>query len=245
MFDAIRQREFGLGDIIKTSFMVYGKQIKSILLITLIMLIPINAMSYFCEEYLIYQQSTPPEQSIVIGLALISLGIFMIFIGIAWKNIILLLVEKAVDGENAKLKVKSILKIGFFRVGSCIFAIYLGMFICFGLSFLLIIPGIVWMLYYVFVQQAVVLRGVNSEKALVYSKSLVKGRWWRTFGKLLVIGLIYLVLCIGLVLIGKYFPSNVNIILKSLISIVEVFLHIFVTIMFLNIDYIINKMPEV
>jgi len=45
-----------------------------------------------------------------------------------------------------------------------------------------IIPGIIWAFYYVFITNAVVLRGYSGKQALNYSKSLVKGRWWRTAG---------------------------------------------------------------
>jgi hypothetical protein len=244
MFDAIREREFGLGDIIKTSCKVYIKQIKLIVLMSLIVIIPINALSYYCLDYVGANPSISPESAFIVGLSLICLGIFMIVVGIAWKNAIILLVEKSVGGEQAELGGKNIFKMAFSRVGSVVFAIFLGMFICFGLTFLLIIPAIVWMMYYVFVQQAAVLRGVSSEKALVYSKYLVKGRWWRTFGKMFVIGLMYFVVCLCLVLAEKYFSTSVNILLNSLIAIVEAFVHIFITVMFLNLDYITNKKPE-
>lgn len=45
-----------------------------------------------------------------------------------------------------------------------------------------IIPGIIWAINFVFIANAVVLRGYSGKQALNYSKSLVKGRWWRTAG---------------------------------------------------------------
>ncbi len=51
-----------------------------------------------------------------------------------------------------------------------------------GLLILGIIPGLIWSLYYVYSSCIVSVRGRSGKDALLYSKSLVKGRWWRTLG---------------------------------------------------------------
>lgn len=63
-----------------------------------------------------------------------------------------------------------------FRAGITVFALLL----------LGIIPGIIWSLYYVYSSYIVGVRGRSGGDALAYSKSLVKGKWWRTFGFYLV-----------------------------------------------------------
>lgn len=50
--------------------------------------------------------------------------------------------------------------------------------ILFGWSLLLVIPGIIFALYYIFIVEAVALRGVGFMDALRYSRNLVKGHWW-------------------------------------------------------------------
>jgi hypothetical protein len=57
--------------------------------------------------------------------------------------------------------------------------------IIFGLSLLLVIPGIIWMYYYMFLNEAVSLRDLRGMEALRYSKHLVKGNWWNVFWILL------------------------------------------------------------
>ena len=67
---------------------------------------------------------------------------------------------------------------------------FVAFWIVMGFFLLFLVPGIVWSIYYYFFVFAVALRGVSGMKALAYSKSLVKGKWWRTFGYALAIGFI-------------------------------------------------------
>jgi hypothetical protein len=63
-------------------------------------------------------------------------------------------------------------------------------FIIVSLLFLaLVIPGIIWSVYYTFAFCAVMLRDYRGMPALDYSKSMVEGRWMRVFGVLLLLGL--------------------------------------------------------
>ena len=59
--------------------------------------------------------------------------------------------------------------------------------ILFGLSLMLLIPGIMWAVYYTFIMQAVVLKRLSGTKAVAYSKSLVQGRSWQEFGAMLIV----------------------------------------------------------
>ena len=58
-----------------------------------------------------------------------------------------------------------------------------------GLTLLLIVPGIIWGIYYSFLVPVVAF-GLSGTEALAESKRLVKGNWWRTLGCVLVIGLV-------------------------------------------------------
>ena len=68
----------------------------------------------------------------------------------------------------------------------------LAMLIVFGLTLLLIVPGVIWVIYYSFFLFVVALRGLSGKPALDYSKAIVKGQWWRVFGYMLVIQLLAL-----------------------------------------------------
>jgi hypothetical protein len=58
-----------------------------------------------------------------------------------------------------------------------------------GLTLLLIVPGIIWAVYYAFLVPVVAF-GLSGTEALAESKRLVKGNWWRTFGCVSVIGFV-------------------------------------------------------
>ena len=69
-------------------------------------------------------------------------------------------------------------------IGASFFAAVL----IFGGFLLLIIPGIILAVRYCMVLPAVVLDQSRGSEALNRSKTLVKGRWWAVFGRLLFIG---------------------------------------------------------
>ena len=73
---------------------------------------------------------------------------------------------------------------------------FLGGLIVFGLA-VLIIPGIIWAVYYMFLPYVVSVTSLFGKKALDYSKSLVQGRFWRTLGYFFVI------------IVSTYIPSIV------------------------------------
>ena len=65
---------------------------------------------------------------------------------------------------------------------------FLGGLIVAGLSCLLLIPGLIWAVYYMFVPYAVSVTSLTGKKALDYSKSLVRDSFLRTIGYFFVVG---------------------------------------------------------
>ncbi len=74
------------------------------------------------------------------------------------------------------------------RWPSYLWTSWLGGVIIGALCLLLIVPGLIWAVYYAFVPYVVSVTSLSGKKALDYSKSLVKGAFWRTIGYLFVIG---------------------------------------------------------
>ena len=74
------------------------------------------------------------------------------------------------------------------RWPSYLWTSWLGGLIIGALCLLLIVPGLIWAVYYAFVPYVVSVTSLSGKKALDYSKSLVKGAFWRTIGYLFVIG---------------------------------------------------------
>ena len=58
----------------------------------------------------------------------------------------------------------------------------------FGLFILLIIPGIIFSIYWHFILYVVIFTDKWGLEALKYSKELVQNRWWKTFGYALLFG---------------------------------------------------------
>lgn len=58
------------------------------------------------------------------------------------------------------------------------------------LSMLLLIPGIIYSIYWTFSMSITILTGKSGKEAMDHSKSLVQGRWWKTVGFLFVIGML-------------------------------------------------------
>jgi hypothetical protein len=67
-----------------------------------------------------------------------------------------------------------------------------------ALGLLLIVPGIYLFVRWYFVPQAVVLEGARNAAALRASSRLVAGAWWRTFGLVLVVNLIVILVIVVL-----------------------------------------------
>lgn len=63
-----------------------------------------------------------------------------------------------------------------------------------GLYILLIVPAIIFGVYWMFTLPAVILHNKHGLKAMAYSKSLVKGRWWKVLGYSLGLGLLVAVI---------------------------------------------------
>jgi hypothetical protein len=75
------------------------------------------------------------------------------------------------------------------------------------LTLLLIVPGVIFYVYWSFATMLVVVEGIKSTMpALKRSKSLVKGYWWAVAGRLLFIGVLYSLL-IAIIMI----PADTNI----------------------------------
>ncbi len=76
---------------------------------------------------------------------------------------------------------------------------------------LLIIPGIIFSIWFVFTLQARVLDQKKGTSALSQSKSLVAGNWWGVFGRI-VLATIIVTVCMGIVesIFNSFFPGDLD-----------------------------------
>lgn len=75
-------------------------------------------------------------------------------------------------------------------------------------SILLVIPGIMFAIYYAFASLIVVFENKKPWESIKESKQLIKGYWWATFGRLLFIGLIIFVINFIFAFIGELMPEK-------------------------------------
>ena len=169
-----------LGDIISKTWKIYTRNFVSILIITLIIYVPINIILFFVS-YANGEEISLPSYFRLIQLSESLFGIIAVFA-------IIFITAKAVGGE--RLSPGSALKMSFEKWGSGILTNIVQGFILFLLLILLIVPGLIWIVYYSFTSQIVALNDLKYKRALDYSKSLVKGNWWRTLGYSIVIALV-------------------------------------------------------
>jgi hypothetical protein len=122
----------------------------------------------------------------------------------------------------------------------------------FLLSLLFFIPGVIWGNYYTFSYYAASVRGMGGKRALEYSKNLVKGQWWKIFGikLLIVVCLDFVFLIIFIPVVGIYIVFLKDYLWASavfmffeifVLSIASALYSVFLSVFFLNMDYVKNS----
>lgn len=235
LLERIRTTEFKLGDILSEGWAIFTGRFRTILAIILIVYIPIN---------IVLSLVAPPEEA---GLEQLGqsfqFGQFLyLWFGILATMAVAFVVERSLVGEN--IGFRQALRKAVSRWGSMIWVNIIAGLIVLGLTLLLIVPGIIWYVYYTFVAYAVVLRGKGGKTALDYSKSLVKGNWWRVFGISLLFAILSFLTYIVVDIPFWFLPQNVLTIVVSttLGDIVSTIFLVAMVIFFLNLDYLKN--PE-
>ncbi len=228
MLKVIQEREFSFSDVIAKGWSVYSQHFKAIVMITLIVYIPINIILYMVAGYM---NSFKDFMNVIKILE----GLFGV---IAMMGIAVVVDHGIQNNDDLPISWRTALSKAFSRWGSCLTTSILGGVIIMGLTLLLIIPGIIWSIYYIFIIQIVALRELGGKTALNYSKSLVKGRWWKTFGIVFVLALINGGIGLGIGYLSTFLPSSISIITDTLIDIIAAFYTVATTILFLNLDYV-------
>jgi hypothetical protein len=223
---------YGLGRIITVGWEQYWQHFRSILPIFLIVYIPINiGLSFVPVDYLVEQHGL---RGFKIYMKLIQLTEFLI--GVVATMSLARLIEASLLGQP--ITWQQALRQALSRWGASIGTGLLAGLIILGMCLLLIVPGIIWSLYYSLFMYAVALRGLSGKKALDYSKAIVKGQWWRVFGYLLVINILGAVAGIAVAAPFFFTPDNriLDIASDTLTDIVSALFLTMTTVFFLNND---------
>jgi hypothetical protein len=229
----IYSTRYDLGRVIALGWELYRKHFGSILPIVLVVYIPINiGLSFVPVDYLIEEYGL---RGFNMYMKIIQLTEF--FFGVLATMALARLIEASLAGQPVTWQ--QALRHSFSRWGASIGTGLLAGLIIVGLCLLLIVPGIIWGLYYSLFLYVVALRGLSGKKALDYSKSIVKGQWWRVFGYLSVIGIMGLFA--GAAVVAPFFftPDNMilDIVSDTLCDIVSALFIIMTCVFFLNNDH--------
>jgi len=220
MLPDIRTQQLSLGNILSWGWSIYQKHFVNILIVTLIITFPLNIAL----------------EVIPMPLAFAN-GILIFIFSVLEAMAIMLITERAVNNET--MSIGDALRRAANRwtrgIGTNILA---SIFILF-LFLLLIVPGIIWSVYYAFIVQVVALRNESGKSALDYSEVLVQGQWWRVFGTGFVLNLIPFCLSLGIEHILGLLNTNlvINVIATTLVDIITGFTIVAITVLFLNLDY--------
>ena len=178
-------------DLIKESFEIYRQKIASILILMLI-------FSGLIMIFGILVSFVAPGDIIENGgylgvLLILGIYLFMIFLSTFIGFSLMLLVIKPVG-----IKLKEIFQEVWKKLWQyLLIAILVGFFVMIT-SFLLIIPGIIVGVYLAFSSFVFIIEEEKGINALKRSWNLVKGNWWKVFGRIIllniIIGAIYTIL---------------------------------------------------
>jgi hypothetical protein len=175
MHDVFTTR-YTLDKVISVGWQQYAKNFTNILVIVFLIYFPINLIVSLLpvadavilqdfDQFVTYMRVVQFLEVFVAVVATIS---------------VTKLVEASLQGQA--ITWQQSLKHAFSRWFVVVLTSLIGGVILIWWTLLLIIPGIIWMVYYSFAIYVVTLRGISGNAALKYSKSIVKGQWWRVFG---------------------------------------------------------------
>lgn len=233
---AIQSRRLSIDDMFRTGWSIYRGNFKNILLVILCVYIPVNLITAILpknlfklmhggEWYLFYTNTLQIIEFLIGTIAMLAIAT---------------IVEKSLQGNPPGWG--TALRHGLSRWGAMVQTGLVGGIIVALLSLLLIIPGIIWLVYYSFIFYVAALRNLAGKRALDYSKSLVEGQWWRVAGITLLIGFFNFVAIMvvsipfAIISVNPFFTILPN----TLANIVTAYFTVTLVVFFLNEDYLQN-----
>lgn len=184
MFDKFKTENLSLYGILSLAWQIFWRHIGFFLLVTLLVYLPINFLLSFLpfdivasrlgEEYAYraYMQANQLLHSVFGILAVIAV---VHFVDCLW--------------DDKPCTLREACRYSGRQWWPVIWVSILSKLAIIGFTLLLIIPGIIYAGYYIFVLYAVIIEDQRGLKALGFSKALVKGRWWKVIGYSIVIAL--------------------------------------------------------
>ena len=192
--------ERSLVDLLSETFAVYGRHFRQFVLITAIILVPVNVIGSLLVSDIV--QGIELGEPIALTAGVVGRAMFAIFLNLVAMGFIYAAVVHTVGQQYATdgVDVKDAYRMVWWKVRSLtLLAAILSSLALVGLtlSVALILPLIGFVALFIFwtvaIQSALV-EGKGPIDALRRSYQLVRGRWWRVFGTVVVV----LLVCLGM-----------------------------------------------
>lgn len=183
MEQEIYATEFGPGRIISEAWQIYKKNFSRIVALTLLISLAQVALSAVASY---------AAGGSTFGLLAVLPASFLVVLASVWVSMaVAYLVKSRIDGQNPGFGESLGAVSG--RLGPAILTSIIQVFLLIGLSLLLIIPGLIFAVYWNFSNYAVLFGGKSGMAALSESKSIVQGRWFKVFWRALAIAIMVIV----------------------------------------------------
>lgn len=159
------------GEIFDAAVALFGRRRGEILLLLAVVQLPAAALTYWAGGDASF------ERRAELGAADLSVVVMVFLSLVGWTALVHLAGDESAGRrlDVGRLLGQAIADSPRVVLTSLLAGLILGLlFLC------LILPGAIWLFYYVFLLPASALRGLGPRAALAYSRKLVVGRWWRT-----------------------------------------------------------------
>jgi len=176
-------------DIIKQSLILYKNNWRKFVPFLILLLVPTIIISVLAAGSLYLSAIVP--SSILISSLIVLAVIAASIIFTIWATIVLNKVMHNCLGEKTTKEWREAFSENNHLVWPVIATSIIVFLIVLGGTILLVIPGIIFSVWYVFVFYTVIFENKKGMEALAVSKKLVTGRWWSILWRLIVPGLIF------------------------------------------------------
>lgn len=231
----LQSRKLGLIELILMGFDVYFKNLKPILLAFAVILLPFMIIL----GALVYLVQIDPNRSVILWIWYLGFLILVLLMSLIYFIALSIITENFVN--DRKTSYQSVVR----QIASSFIPLFL-LGIRFGINYflrclLLFIPGIIYLVNNQYYGLAFILRDQRGKAAFAYSRSIVKGNWWRV----LFFGFLSNFVIFGLQKIFSKALNTVPLINDFIASVLSQVLPQFIAIgigvgailLFLNLDY--------
>ena len=193
-----------VGQLFSKSFEVYKDKFRILTKISALNFLAFVAFLPFVAIFIVLSISNRYNLTLFLsGILFLLIGILILIILGLWIYASLFFAAKEGNGQT---KIKEIMPKSWKKSGPLFWILFLSGLVNIGGFILLIIPGIIFSVWFSFSQYAFVVDDTRGVAALKRSKELVRGYWWPVFGRTILIMIItFLISSI------RFFGSIINI----------------------------------